>query len=1351
MINLLSLNVRGLNNDSKKSSLFSILKKDPRFTKYDIVILQETKLRPKDHHFFQQNWNSSVVFSSVDSQNPHSGTLILIKKHSSITISSQWNDSEGRIASLVFTWLGLEFTLFSVYAPADHGPRVHFFDKFLDAIPETESALCLLGGDLNCVMDPVLDHSGGDPLGGTHGSADLANIMTVLDLEDTWRVRNPLAREFSHAQMTQNGLVRSRIDRWLASSTLQPFIKDISHLEFPLKNLDHKGVSITISDPDQVQPGPGYWKMNASLLDDHEYRKMIRVEMANRFTHKQFYTNPLQWWESTKETIKQCTETFSKQKTSRLALKERLAYKRLALAEATLTAAPSSPHLQNALLVAKQDLAEHEKRRLEGLMLRSRSKYLLGQETPSRIIKMISTLSQKGAQISSLRHPAFGLSRDPHIMLDTAQDFYSNLFQAPPSGPEVEAAQQEILASWTEDVLDDNDSRCDGPISIREAKAAVFSMASHRTPGIDGIPIEFYREFWDLLGPHVTDMLNSILDFGLTESQRRAVISLIYKKGDPEDISNYRPISVLSHDVKILGRVLVKRMHRVNDKLIFSDQTGLKGRFIGESTRQFIDTFEYLHVTKQPAIILLLDQAKAFDRVSWSFLHRVLEHCGFSVSFRRWIGRLYENPTASIKINNHLSTPFELHCGVRQGCPLSPILFCLCIEALVKAIRSDPLIKGISLPGGLAPRRGLTALFIDDTQLHLKDYVDLERAKHHCMVYSTASNAAFNWDKSDGILIRTPQPPHDPLFNINWLQPDDEFRILGLKMTNRYPIDQNFPWTGILEKFSRVLKLGAWNFSLKGRVTFIKTYAMSQLQYLANTVALPPLAAQKLQNSIWSYIWKGARAGDISRDIMSLPVHQGGLGVPSVRITIQAINTKWIFRLLKQHPIYPRPWAALAAFFLSNYYSMWGLNLHILLFQPCKPSNNFLPEFWKSALFGWWRLLSPPDPLAFDKKQILSFPLFLNSLVTKDGSPVQGDKWLKWTIHGICRVRDIWNDGAWMTRQQLEIDYGYAPPARDLDALIAAIPPSWTQKLRIPWSHDSGYWALAIGHSFHIFKVVNFSEYGSLAREYFGPLPLPADSFTDGPLVDITGLEYIRPAWVFEDDVVFSDLRDTLPELIRLGKIPASAFTLKHFRTTATPLVPPPAPKIHDKLVKKPIPWKRVWKFLWKPLVPRHWNQTFFLLLHRGLPHGLRAYNHDLSYPPSYNCPVCSDWESLSHVFLDCSLASSVWSWLKRTWKNSTGLSPPIDWGFVISGACSHFSPRYPQDLLLPILRVFHRACLHVLWRARCDLHHATIPISHDILGTLVCSINGVILSWKNTRHQHYYLLAIKHKLHPLG
>ena len=111
----------------------------------------------------------------------------------------------------------------------------------------------------------------------------------------------------------------------------------------------------------------------------------------------------------------------------------------------------------------------------------------------------------------------------------------------------------------------------------------------------------------------------------LSDSWNVSVLSLIFKKGDPSNIKNYRPISLTNTDYKLLAHVLTNRLHNVLYKIISTDQTGyIKNRYIGTNIRKIINAVDYLESTKKTGILLMLDFEKAFDTVEWSFLFQTI-------------------------------------------------------------------------------------------------------------------------------------------------------------------------------------------------------------------------------------------------------------------------------------------------------------------------------------------------------------------------------------------------------------------------------------------------------------------------------------------------------------------------------------------------------------------------------------------------------------------------------------------------------------------------------------------------------------------------------------------------------
>ena len=187
----------------------------------------------------------------------------------------------------------------------------------------------------------------------------------------------------------------------------------------------------------------------------------------------------------------------------------------------------------------------------------------------------------------------------------------------------------------------------------------------------DGLPMELYLKFWDVLGKDLVAVLSSCFDSGcLSLSQCRGVISLSFKKGDCLDPRNWRPITLLNVDYKIATRAITARLLKVIHLVVDKDQTcGVPGRFIGENVALLRDVVDYPESSGTEVAILSLDQEKAFDRVDWSFMRSTLTAMGFGSSFISWVDLFYNQVQSAVNVNGYLSAFFNLSHGVRQGCP----------------------------------------------------------------------------------------------------------------------------------------------------------------------------------------------------------------------------------------------------------------------------------------------------------------------------------------------------------------------------------------------------------------------------------------------------------------------------------------------------------------------------------------------------------------------------------------------------------------------------------------------------------------------------------------------------------
>jgi hypothetical protein len=331
-------------------------------------------------------------------------------------------------------------------------------------------------------------------------------------------------------------------------------------------------------------------------------------------------------------------------------------------------------------------------------------------------------------------------------------EYYETLYTA--EGMDVNSAN--VLLNNIEPSLSVIDMElCESEISFEECEKAVRQCKTGKSPGIDGITNDFYKMYWDVIGKDFVELINYMWGKQeLCSSQYSGLIRLLYKKGNREDITNWRPITLLNSDYKVIEKVLANRLKSILPEVINEDQKGfVQGRHIEENVRLVEDVIDYCEEKNIPGAIMCVDQSKAFDRVEWEWLDRTLEVIGFGPNFRAWIKILYKNANSSIMTNGFLSKSFKIKRGVRQGSPLGPFLYILQSEMFAEYIRRNQDIKGIVLQHGEQKVEVKLSTFADDTQAYCGDQRSIGLWFKALRLYGKASGAKVNQNKTQGILL----------------------------------------------------------------------------------------------------------------------------------------------------------------------------------------------------------------------------------------------------------------------------------------------------------------------------------------------------------------------------------------------------------------------------------------------------------------------------------------------------------------------------------------------------------------------------------------------------------------------
>ena len=236
----------------------------------------------------------------------------------------------------------------------------------------------------------------------------------------------------------------------------------------------------------------------------------------------------------------------------------------------------------------------------------------------------------------------------------------------------------------------------------------------------------------------------------MTQSQQESLLRLLYKKQERELLKNWRPISLLNTDYKILATALANRLRVTLPDVIHEDQTcGIPGRRIFDTVLRLRHMAHEAKIKQQNLIMISLDQEKAFDRVNRNFLFKILERMNFGPPFIGWLKTLYAGANCKVINNGWLSEPINLECGVRQGCPLSHLLYTIVIETLANAICRHPGITGVSIPG--TKQRSKISAYADDGTLSLRDNLSVTRAFDVIRTFEKASGSKLNLTKAEGV------------------------------------------------------------------------------------------------------------------------------------------------------------------------------------------------------------------------------------------------------------------------------------------------------------------------------------------------------------------------------------------------------------------------------------------------------------------------------------------------------------------------------------------------------------------------------------------------------------------------
>ena len=954
-----SLNINGGRDQRKRALVKEVFQQK----KLDVILLQETHSDQDNEVDWGLWWEGSYILSH--GTNFSGGVAILFAPGMDVNILSSNELVKGRALAVKTQIEGLELTFINVYAPNQGSDRLAFFGLLKVEIEKLNLDLTCMGGDWNCTLKFTMDRMNEEPHPLSSGA--LSRLVTRLDLVDVWRVKHPDVKQYTWVRVNDNRISAARLDRIYLSQSLSSRLTDSSIC--PVGFTDHHLTMANVS----LSPGmrfKSYWHFNTKLLQDNAFCQSFGLFWTEWRGRKTDFETLSQWWDVGKAQIRLFCQQYTAFSTARVKAAVQQLENDIKDLERGLGTDDRSG--DTVLGRKRQELGTFLQERVKGALVRSRFLSIRDMDAPTSFFFNLEKREAIRKTMTCLKLPGGRVTTDPGEMRRHAVEFYSGLFGA--EDCDVHCTEELLeglpqLSPRERDLLDID-------LSLEELTTAVDQMASGRSPGLDGLPIDFFKTLWNIIGPDLHEVFLDCLKSGLLPvSCRRAVLSLLPKKGDLALLKNWRPVALLCTDYKVLSRALSNRLKEHLAMLVHMDQTYcVPGRTIMDNIFLMRDVLNVCDAYDLDLGVVSLDQEKAFDKLDHSYLFSVLKAFGFGDGFRSWIGLLYSGATCMVKVGGGLSRPISVQRGIRQGCPLSGQLYSLAIEPLVSRLRSR--IKGLSLPGMQSSPPLTVTAYADDVNIFIKDQEDVQVLVDSLALYEKASSATVNWAKCEALRVGRWRGRAVPCLpgGLQWGR--NGMKVLGVYLGTEGFQKQN--WEGVLEKVCAKLSKWKWllpQLSYRGRVLVANNLIASTLWH--RLVVLPPPSGltEEIQRLLVNFFWSGQHW--IRAAALYLPVEEGGQGLVDIKSRVLAFRLAAAQRLLYQCGA---RWLDTAELLLRRVGRL-GYGRQLFLTRLQEVDLNGLSPFYSSVLQAWQVLEATRDPEETPGRWLFEEPLFYNSFI----------------------------------------------------------------------------------------------------------------------------------------------------------------------------------------------------------------------------------------------------------------------------------------------------------------------------------------------------------------------------------
>ena len=972
--------------------------------------------------------------------NHSKGLIILINKSFVCNEVKEIKINE-RCLGISFTFDDKPYVIFNFYAPSVKEERLQYLEDLPDLLqgfpPDINAIMC---GDFNMVTSHDCIISGAQ-----HEEKEITgfnHFVNYYHLNDTWKAKNPFSEEYSWSRFYNKDncnnnnvsftpFIARRLDYLFCNNSLLKYLSFSEMIPYSLS--DHKAV-VACFKLDDYPRGPGTFKFNDSLVDNEDFVTNMSSFITTTIIdldQEQSYTNNDKW-DLLKVSIRDKCTAFVRDLNFNESESD-IWESELKLLTSELSRNPNDHDLirQVLRLTTKKEINDLSKSK--GALKRSRAAFIDQNEKSTKYFLGLERYGQSQKTIKEIFDDNDNLVQSPEKIIKVISSFYDKLMNTNHLNADNENIDNltdnldDFLKDIEHPLLDEQEKlKLEAPITIIELEKSLLLLNKDSSPGSDGLTAIFYLTFWEQLKNLLFKSIEeSIVHKSLTLTQRRAIITLLPKGNDQEQlkhISRWRPISLTNLDYKLFSKVLAMRLQSVLHTLINENQVGfLKNRSINDHIRLIDDMINIANKNNLQGMLISLDFQKAFDSVSKNSIIACMKRFNFGPIYTNYVATILNDTEASVKNAGWLSSWFTTSRGVRQGCCLSPLLFILVVECLAIKIRSNDSIKSMSFLNNNRDKDTKLLQYADDITLFIKCIESLSLTLKEIDSFKQISGLILNREKSIGMWLGRDKgrPPGGE--GIKWLKEDENIKILGIyysSNTEASLIEQN--WSTKIEEVKRVMmQWSRRNISLWGKSIIVKTFILSKLNYILQSLCLPDHVLKLIDSLVFKFIWKSGSNSTgherIKRTTLCLDVSEGGISMISIIDQQHVMLIKWMLKINKNKNSIHYAIVNEVLKGIGGIQYFLNCNTNITCF---KGLNTVYNMYWQKAITAW----IPFDKSLFAIDNDMSLAMFNNKGILHHNMPLFINKWIDSNFKYLYQLLKV--DGQIKTYQEVQQEIG---------------------------------------------------------------------------------------------------------------------------------------------------------------------------------------------------------------------------------------------------------------------------------------------------------------------------------------